>query len=84
MNEFFDIEQWVRWFASLDRSFVFLLALPFVVAMIGLWSWWVEKEKGEGEAYSPAAQPGPPPVGERRSRERRRSAADRLPQHGFR
>jgi hypothetical protein len=84
MNEFFDLEQWVGWFASLDRSFVFLLALPFVVAMIGLWSWWVEKEKVEGEADAPAAQPGPPPVGERRTRERRRRAAGSLPQHGFR
>ena len=84
MNEFFDLEQWVRWFASLDRSFVFLLALPFVVAMIGLWSWWVEKEKVEGEADAPSAQPGPPPAGERRTGERRRSAEGRLPQHGFR
>lgn len=84
MNELFDLSQWVQWFASLDRSFVFLLALPFVVAMIGLWSWWVEKEKVAGEADAAAAQPGPPPVGERRSRERRRSTAGRLPQHGFR
>ena len=29
---------WAQWFAQLDRSFLFLLILPFVVAAVGLWS----------------------------------------------
>lgn len=36
--ELFDLELWSRWFAELDRGFIFLLVLPFVVALIGLWS----------------------------------------------
>ena len=38
VGEFFDLELWVQWFAQLDRSFLFLLILPFVVAAVGLWS----------------------------------------------
>jgi hypothetical protein len=33
-----DLTAWQRWFDSLDRSFVFLLVLPFVVGAVGLWS----------------------------------------------
>lgn len=33
-----DYEVWVQWFRSLDRTFLFLLILPFVVAAVGLWS----------------------------------------------
>jgi hypothetical protein len=33
-----DWHAWSEWFASLDRSYLFLLILPFVVAAIGLWS----------------------------------------------
>ncbi len=29
---------WGEWFAALDRSFLFLLILPFVVAAVGLWA----------------------------------------------
>jgi hypothetical protein len=35
--EIFDARAWVEWFAGLDRGFVFLLLLPFVVAVVGLW-----------------------------------------------
>jgi hypothetical protein len=38
VGEFFDLELWAQWFAQLDRSFLFLLILPFVVAAVGLWS----------------------------------------------
>jgi hypothetical protein len=34
----FDWSAWADWFASLDRSFLFLLILPFVVAAVGLWA----------------------------------------------
>jgi hypothetical protein len=36
--EMFDYQSWVQWFQSLDRVFVFLLILPFVVAVVALWS----------------------------------------------
>jgi hypothetical protein len=29
---------WQSWFASLERGFIFLLLLPFVVALVGLWA----------------------------------------------
>jgi hypothetical protein len=36
--EMFDLRQWQQWFSELDRSFLFLLILPFVVAAVGLWA----------------------------------------------
>lgn len=36
--EMFDYQVWIEWFQSLDRTFLFLLILPFVVAVVGLWS----------------------------------------------
>ncbi len=36
--EFFDLAAWAEWFGQLDRSFVFLLILPFVIAVVGLWA----------------------------------------------
>lgn len=38
LAEVFDLELWQRWFSELDRPFLFLLILPFVVAAVGLWS----------------------------------------------
>ena len=38
VGEIFDWELWAQWFAGLDRSFLFLLILPFVVAAVGLWA----------------------------------------------
>src|SRR5688572_553994 len=38
VSEIFDWDLWVQWFSGLDRSFVFLLILPFVVAALGLWA----------------------------------------------
>jgi len=34
--EFLDWAHWVRWISELDRPFLFLLILPFVVAAVGL------------------------------------------------
>jgi hypothetical protein len=45
--EFFAFHRWVDWFASLEREFVFLLALPFVVALVGLWAHLTEKDRDE-------------------------------------
>jgi len=38
VGEIFDLDLWAQWFAGLDRSFLFLLILPFVVAAVGLWA----------------------------------------------
>jgi hypothetical protein len=38
VGEFFDFSAWAQWLAELDRSFLFLLILPFVVAVVGLWA----------------------------------------------
>src|SRR5688500_9960147 len=35
----------MTWFAQLDRGFVFLLLLPFVVAAVGIWAWYTERER---------------------------------------
>ena len=43
--EIFDWSLWSAWFAGLDRGFVFLLLLPFVVAMVGLWAWFQERDR---------------------------------------
>jgi hypothetical protein len=77
LNEFLDLKAWAEWFAGLDREFIFLLALPFVVAVIGLWAWWVEREEDEYEARP--AQPAEP---ERQQRDRR--GATRVPHHELR
>ena len=45
MGEFFDIDLWLQWFAQLDRTFVFLLTLPFVVAVVGLWAAFRDRDK---------------------------------------
>jgi hypothetical protein len=66
LNEFLDLKAWAEWFAALDREFIFLLALPFVVAIIGLWAWWVDRDEDVYEARTAqAAEP------ERRQGERR-------------
>ena len=36
--DLFDPEAWGEWFAGIDRSFLFLLILPFVVGAVGLWA----------------------------------------------
>jgi hypothetical protein len=75
-TEFLDLNAWAQWLAGLDREFIFLLALPFVVAVIGLWSWWVEKEQEDDDYEARAAER------ERKEREPRR--ATQIPHHGLR
>jgi hypothetical protein len=43
--EFFDLGRWSAWFSQLDREFVFLLVLPFVVAVIGLWAHYLHRDE---------------------------------------
>jgi hypothetical protein len=38
VGEIIDLELWAGWFSQLDRSFLFLLILPFVIAVVGLWA----------------------------------------------
>ena len=45
LAEIFDLELWAAWFAGLDRVFIFLLVLPFVVAVIGLWASYVQDDE---------------------------------------
>lgn len=44
LAEIFDLGLWSDWFAELDRTFVFLLLLPFVVAVVGLWAGYRERD----------------------------------------
>jgi hypothetical protein len=78
LSEFFDLESWLAWLSGLDRGFIFLLTLPFVVALVGLWSAVAEKEEQrEAEARERRA-PAERHVPERRQRLRRREDAQRL------
>ena len=43
--EVFDLELWQRWFNEVDRSFLFLLILPFVVGAVGLWAELTQKPR---------------------------------------
>lgn len=45
VGEVFDWALWSAWFEQLDRSFLFLLILPFVVAAVGLWAHVVERRQ---------------------------------------
>jgi hypothetical protein len=45
LSQLLDLARWAEWFAELDRGFVFLLLLPFVVALVGLWAWFTDDER---------------------------------------
>jgi len=45
IREAFDLAHWAQWFEQLDRTFVFLLVLPFVVAVVGLWAAWRDRDR---------------------------------------
>jgi hypothetical protein len=45
VGELFDWELWAQWFSQLDRGFLFLLILPFVVAAIGLLAHYSERRE---------------------------------------
>ena len=70
----------LQWLGTLEREYVFLLALPFVVAVIGLWSWWVDKEDidREYEARAEQAEEGERRLRERRQGERRGRDSSRI------
>lgn len=43
--EMFSLEAWTRFFSELDRGFVFLLVLPLVVAAVGLWAHYSDRDR---------------------------------------
>lgn len=45
--EMFDYHLWAQWLRSLDRTFLFLLILPFVVVVVALWSDLSRARKGQ-------------------------------------
>jgi hypothetical protein len=81
LNEFLDLERWLQWFAGLEREFVFLLALPFVVAIIGLWSALAGDEQAEEEERRPEEGSARASAPERRQRIRRREDLGRIAPH---
>jgi len=44
IGEIVDLDLWGQWFSQLDRSFLFLLILPLVVALVGLWAEYRERK----------------------------------------
>jgi hypothetical protein len=38
VDDLFDLAAWSAWFQGVDRPFLFLLILPFVVGAVGLWA----------------------------------------------
>ncbi|MBY0269916.1 MAG: putative Na+/H+ antiporter [Burkholderiales bacterium] len=54
LGDMFDWRLWESWFAELDRPFLFLLILPFVVAAVGLLAMISEHRRGR-EEDKPAA-----------------------------
>jgi hypothetical protein len=61
MSEFFDVGMWLEWFSQLDRTFVFLLLLPFVVAVVGLWAAYRDREIGHERQEEGAIDDAPRP-----------------------
>ena len=48
--DLFDPGIWATWIAGLDRGFTFLLLLPFIVAIVGLWASSRDREEAERDA----------------------------------
>ena len=59
IREAFSPGSWAQWFEQLDRTFVFLLVLPFVVAIVGLWAAYRDRERDEAESPSAERRRGP-------------------------
>jgi hypothetical protein len=45
VGDVFDSGVWMQFFSDLDRSFLFLLILPFVIAAVGLWAEYSERRR---------------------------------------
>ena len=56
LMEVFDVARWSQWFAQLDRSFLFLLILPFVVAAVGLWAEFTQRRSKVDDRAAAATQ----------------------------
>ncbi len=51
VTEMLDLEAWVAWIRSLDTGWLFLLILPFVVAVVVLWSRSLKSDKTRESQY---------------------------------
>ena len=58
IREAFSLDNWAQWLEQLDRTFVFLLVLPFVVAIVGLWAAYRDREREESDAPAAARDRG--------------------------
>lgn len=45
MTEILDFEAWLAWLRSVDTTWLFLLILPFVLAVVVLWSRSLKSDK---------------------------------------
>jgi hypothetical protein len=52
LGEVFDLQLWQRWYSELDRPFLFLFILPFVIAAVGLWAELI-RDKGKVNEKNP-------------------------------
>lgn len=51
VTEMLDLEAWVAWIRSLDTGWLFLLILPFVIAVVMLWSRSLKSDKTKESQY---------------------------------
>jgi Na+/H+ antiporter NhaD/arsenite permease-like protein len=82
IRELLDVGEWMAWLGGLDRSFLFLLLLPLVVAAFGLWADRARSSAAErrtGERPEAVASTGARSLRERSGRHDRppRTARDR-------
>ena len=45
IREAVDLASWAQWLEQLDRTFLFLLVLPFVVGVVGLWAEYRDRDR---------------------------------------
>ena len=75
IREAFSLANWAQWFEQVDRTFVFLLVLPFVVAIVGLWAAYRDRNLDESESPSAERRRGP---GRRLTDARQQRGTDRF------
>jgi hypothetical protein len=54
------LDEWTEWWSTVPPEFAFLLALPFVIAALGLWRVTRRRERGTQPPPSPARTAAPP------------------------
>jgi hypothetical protein len=64
IGEVLDIGLWLQWFDQLDRTFIFLLTLPFEVALVGLWAAYRDRSLEQTEEAARPVESRPQKPGE--------------------